>query len=161
MGETADAFLYDRIRATALSQYVPITCEWNKAFTTLRLTLREKWLFRTFCFLQQRSGEYFHSQSKNSFVEERQKHFKDSRKVQGKRSFHCGCTGRRWPFLLLLRYKMQMVDQVCWLTKEGRANKWLGCEASFNYTIKIFRWFYGSESWKRKAVGELRAGELV
>lgn len=105
-------------------------------------------------------GVFFHSRRKNSFVEERQKHFKDGMKVQEKRSFHCGCTERRWPFLLLLRYKMQMVIKfVDSQKKDEETNDW-GWSVTFIYPIlnlQVVLWEW--DSWKR--IRELRAGELV
>lgn len=72
---------------------------------------------------------------------------------------NCIESGRLRSFLLLLRYKMQIVNQVWWLIKEGQRKKIIGGErcCTFNYTIKIFRCLLWNEGWRSKEIKELKA----
>lgn len=64
---------------------------------------------------------------------------------------NCVVTGSWWSLLLLPGYKMQMDNQVWWLTKEGQRRRGKHGGSHLITQIKIFRWFYGSEIVRLRA----------
>lgn len=169
-GGTADAFIYIWIKATVCfpPQYVSIIQhKWKMQLSkpshlTAKLCENNSssiWsvfpLVSKFCFSRSAQACFWWRET----IKALQGLKGSTKKNVFSLRMNCIDSRRLRSFLLLLRYKMQIVNQVWWLIKEGQRKKSLGGErcCTFNYTIKIFRCFLWNEGWRSKEIKELKA----